>query len=98
MAPYYPYGYPVATTVVPAVPSFDRAWDAALRASADTGIQVTSADRANGHITGSQAGAAVTIDLRRQADNSVQVTFRVPDSQDATLRSRWTEAYQQRMR
>jgi hypothetical protein len=67
-----PYPYPSHPTTVVTPPSFDRSWDAALGAAADAGVQVTRADRATGRITGTKAGAAVTIDLRPQADNTLQ--------------------------
>jgi len=93
----YPYAYP--TTTVASPPSFDRSWDAALGAAADVGVQITSADRANGRITGSKAGAAVSIDLRPQADNTLQVIFSAPNSKESnpTLNDRWLQAYQARM-
>ena len=94
----YPYVYP-ATTTVASPPSFDRSWDAALGAAADVGVQITNADRANGRITGAKAGAAVTIDLRPQTDNTLQVIFAAPDSKESnpTLNDRWLSAYQRRM-
>jgi hypothetical protein len=92
----YPAAYP---TTVSTPPSFDRSWDAALGAAADAGVQVTSADRASGRITGSKAGAAVTIDLRPQADKSLQVVFDAPGSKEVnpTLNERWLAAYNRRM-
>lgn len=91
----YPYGYPVD----PGPPKFDRAWDAALGAAADAGVQVTSADRASGRITGSKAGAAVTITLQTQADASVRVSFDAPNAKETnpTLGDRWLSHYQRRM-
>jgi hypothetical protein len=96
---YAPYPYPYATTTVASPPSFDRSWDAALGAAADVGVQITNADRANGRITGAKAGAAVTIDLRPQTDNTLQVIFAAPDSKESnpTLNDRWLSAYQRRM-
>ena len=100
----YPYGtYPVTVpggqvkTVSP--PSFDKSWDAAIGAAADAGVQVTNADRGNGRITGNKGGAAVTIDLKPQADNTLQVIFNAPDSTESnpTLNQRWLAAYQRRM-
>jgi hypothetical protein len=93
-----PYPYPYATTVS-SPPSFDRSWDAALGAAGDVGVQITSADRATGRITGTKAGASVAIDLRPQADNSLQVIFTSPDSKESnpTLGDRWRSAYNQRM-
>lgn len=92
----YPYGYPAPATV-PA--NFDRSWDAALGAAAEAGVQVASADRAAGRITGSKAGAAVTIQLQPRADGSLQVSFDAPASREThpTLGERWTAAYQRRM-
>jgi hypothetical protein len=94
-----PYPYPYSTTTVSSPPSFDRSWDAALGAAADVGVQIKNADRATGRITGTKAGAAVTIDLRPQADNTLQVIFSAPDSKESnpTLNDRWLGAYNQRM-
>jgi len=62
-------------------------------------VQITNADRANGRITGSKAGAAVTIELRPQSDNTLQVIFSAPDSKETspTLNARWLAVYNQRM-
>ena len=94
-----PYPYPYPTTTVSSPPSFDRSWDAALGAAADVGVQITSADRASGRITGSRAGAPVTIDVRPQADNTLQVTFSAPDSKESnpSLHDQWLSAYNRRM-
>jgi hypothetical protein len=91
----YPYGVPTAP--IPA--SFDRSWDAALGAAADAGVQVSSADRASGRITGSKAGAAVTILLQPQPDGSLQVSFSAPDARESnpTLQERWLSGYNRRM-
>ena len=79
--------------------STDRSWNAALGAAADAGIQVGNADRGSGRITGSKAGAGVTIELRPQADNSLRVSFDAPDAKETnpTLAERWTAAYNRRM-
>jgi len=92
----YPYGVPVAP---PGPSNFDRAWDAALGAAADSGVQVGVADRASGRITGSKAGAAVTITLQTQADGTVRVSFSAPASQETNpaLNERWLSSYQRRM-
>ena len=94
----YPYDYP--PTVVPGGPaSFDLSWNAALGAASDAGVQVTSADRGTGVITGSKAGAAVTITLRQQGDGSLRVAFQAPDAKETnpTLNDRWLAAYNRRM-
>lgn len=92
----YPDAYP---TTVSTPPNFDRSWDAALGAAADAGVQVTGADRAAGRITGVKGGAGVTIELRRQADNSLSVSFNAPDSKETnpTLGERMAAAYNRRM-
>ncbi len=92
----YPSAYP---TVVSTPPSFDRSWDAALGAAADAGIQISNADRGSGRITGSKAGAAVTIELRQQADSSLKLSFDAPGSKETnpTLGDRWLAAYNRRM-
>jgi len=92
----YPYAEP-QTVMVPA--SFDRSWDAALGAATDAGVQVTSADRGSGRITGTKAGAAVTILVQPQADGKLQVSMTAPDSRETnpTLNERWLANYQRRM-
>ena len=91
-----PPSYPI---IVSAPPSFDRSWDAALGAAQDAGVQVTLADRTGGLITGTKAGAAVTIELRRLSDNSLQVRFSAPDSKEINpkLDERLLSAYNRRM-
>ena len=93
----YPYPAQPQTVMVPA--SFDRSWDAALGAAADSGIQVTSADRNAGRITGNKAGAAVTITIEQQSGGSLRVGFSAPDSREAnpTLNDRWLANYNRRM-
>ena len=93
----YPYPYEAQTTMVPA--SFDRSWDAALGAASDSGIQVTSADRASGRITGTKAGAAVTITIEQQGGGNLRVGFSAPDARETnpTLNDRWLANYNRRM-
>ncbi len=92
----YPDSTPV-TTMVP--PNYDRSWDAAIGAAGDAGVQITSADRASGRITGTKAGAAVTIEVVRLADGNVRVGFSAPGSKETnpTLNDRWLAAYNRRM-
>jgi hypothetical protein len=90
-----PYGEPV-----PAASSrYDQAWDAALGAAADAGIQVGGADRASGRISGSKAGAPVSIAVQQLADGRIQVSFDAPASRETnpTLQQRWLDAYNRRM-
>jgi hypothetical protein len=98
----YPYGYPapVGYTAGPPIPaSFDRSWDAALGAASDAGVLVSATDRAAGRISGSKAGAAVTIYLHNQADGSLKVEFQAPNSKETnpTLNDRWLAHYNRRM-
>jgi hypothetical protein len=92
----YPYGYPAPA---PGPSRYDQAWDAAMGAASDCGIQVTSGDRASGRITGDKAGAAVTITVQGMADGRVQVGFDAPTSKETnpTLSDRWLAAYNRRM-
>lgn len=92
----YPTAYPTGATTPP---NFDRSWDAALSAAADAGIQVTSADSASGRISGVKAGAAMTIALQPQADNTLMLSIDAPTSKERnpTLGERWAAGYNRRM-
>ena len=89
-----PSGYYVNTN-----PStFDRAWDAALGALQDVGVQVTSADRGSGVARGSKGAVDVTVSVLRQADGTTRVQFDAKGSQsDPTLAQRFSGAYDRRM-
>lgn len=89
---YYP-------TTAPGASKFDQSFDAAMNAASDSGVTVTTADRASGRILGSKAGAAVTITLQQQADGSVRVAFNAPESKQTnpTLTEQLYGAYQRRM-
>jgi hypothetical protein len=93
--------YPTAPS--PAAPSgpsaFERSWDAALGAAADVGVQVVSADRATGRISGSKGGTAVTIDVQTRADGRVQVGFNAPGAPQGNpaLVDQLSQAYNRRM-
>jgi hypothetical protein len=91
-----PPSYPV---VVAGPPSFDQSWDAAVGAAQDAGIELTQADRSLGRITGTKAGAAVTIELKQMPDRSLHVSFSAPDSKEVNpkLGERWLSAYNRRM-
>jgi hypothetical protein len=90
---YGPYPYPGGPS------TFDRAFDAAVGAAADSGVAVSVADRSSGRIAGTKAGAAVTINVLRQADGSVRVEFNAPDSPQTnpTVAEQLNMAYQRRM-
>jgi hypothetical protein len=52
-------------TPTPVYTNYDRAWDSALRAAQDAGINLTSVDRAGGITLGSKDGIDATITVRR---------------------------------
>jgi hypothetical protein len=84
---YYP-------TPVPGVSAFDRSWEAALGAAADSGVSVTLADRGTGRIQGYRGGATVGINVLAQADGRVRVEI---DSSASALADQLTAAYNRRM-
>jgi hypothetical protein len=100
-------GAPLAGCVVyepvpmyqPAGSNFDRAWNAARGAAQDAGVQVTSADAANGLIYGTRNGVEVFVTVARQGDGSVRVQFnsKGPSQQDPELSQRFSRAFDQRM-
>jgi hypothetical protein len=79
--------------------TFDRAWNAALGAAADEGVQITSQDRATGAIRGTKEPFNVDMNLRSQADGNVRVEInaRGPQGVDPTLAERISRAYDRRM-
>ena len=79
--------------------TFDRAWNAALSAARDEGVQVTSENRAGGVISGNRGEQEVTINVRTQADGSVRVEIsqRGPKGADPGLAGRISRAYDSRM-
>jgi hypothetical protein len=84
------YYYPGGT-------NFDRAWNAALGAVQDAGMQVQSSDPSTGLIRGvSNAGDAV-ITVARQADGSVRVQFDAKGPAQRELADRFSRAYERRM-
>ena len=90
--------YPVETGYsTPA--SFDRSWAAALGALQDSGLTITSQDRATGTAVGSRPNADIVARVSQQADGSVRVEFtsRRANNNDPGLIQRVTAAYHQRM-
>jgi hypothetical protein len=78
---------------------YDRAWNAALSAVQDAGVQLKSADRAKGLILGSKDGIDVSVSVVRQADGTTRVQFdaKGPTERDPGLSSRFSQAYDRRM-
>ena len=83
----------------PSPSNFDRAWDAAVGAAYDEGVQVTVQDRANGVIRGTKGSANIDISVRTQADGSVRVAInsRGPGGRDSALADQLNQAYDRRM-
>src|SRR3982751_3796291 len=65
---YEPYPYPASGPS-----TYDRAWNAALGAFSDQGLQVTGVDRPNGIIDGRKGGINVKARVVTQADGRVRV-------------------------
>jgi hypothetical protein len=84
---------------VPAPSTFDRSWSAALGATQDAGVRITSEDRGSGVIRGVSNEQEVTINLRTQADGSVriEISARGPKGADLGLADRISRAYDRRM-
>ena len=83
----------------PAYTNYDRAWDAALRAARETGIDLTTVDRPGGLILGSKDGIDVSITVRPQADGTTRVasSFKGQVDRDPTLSRRFDSAYERNM-
>jgi hypothetical protein len=84
---------------VPGAAQYQRAFDAALGAAGDAGIQVGSADRTAGRILGKKGEAEVSIWLQWQPDGKTKLEFTAPGSTETNpkLGERWLAAYQRRM-
>lgn len=80
-------------------PTFDRAWNAALGAVNDTGVQVAFADPATGIIRGVKDRTDLLVTVARQANGTIQVEIEAksPQGRDAGLAARISQAYQRRM-
>jgi hypothetical protein len=84
---------------VPGAAQYDRAFDAALGAAHDIGVEVLTADRAAGRILGTRAGGEVKISLQWQPGGSTKVEFSAPGSVETQprLSELWLAAYNRRM-
>jgi hypothetical protein len=78
---------------------FDRAWDAAVGAAYDEGVQVTVQDRGSGLIRGTKGSTNVEISVRTQADGSVRVAInaRGRSGRDTALADQINQSYDRRM-
>ena len=79
--------------------AYDRAWNAALGALDDAGVQVNSADAASGIIRGRRGSVDVSVSVLRQADGRTRVQFdaKGDSSSDPGLARRFDNAYERRM-
>jgi len=91
---------PVSAPTRPMSERFEQSWQAALGATSDVSVRITSEDRASGTLRGEQGSSKVVITVVPQADQTIQVGFSVTGgsaSQDANLKDHLTRAYQRRM-
>jgi hypothetical protein len=90
---YPPYGYPA-----PGPSAYERAWNNAMGALSDQGIQITNQDRAGGLIQGRRGNITVTTRLIAQPDGAVRVEFNTGGalSEDPSLPDRISRAYDAR--
>ena len=84
---------------VPVYSNYDRAWNAALRAAQDSGINLTLVDQPGGVIRGVKDGIDANITVRRQADGTTRVesSFKGELDRDPTLSRRFDAAYERNM-
>jgi hypothetical protein len=83
----------------PAPSTFDRAFNAALGATQDAGVIVTSSDPTTGVIRGTKDGIDVSVSVVREpgGGSRVQLDTRGPSERDPGLHGRFTQAYERRM-
>jgi hypothetical protein len=92
--PYYPYGYPAAYAGGTAA-TYNQAWNAALGAMRDQGVQVGREDRPSGIIQGTRGAANVAAHVITQSDGRVRVEFNVAN--DPALAEGLSRSYDARM-
>ncbi|MGE5665559.1 MAG: hypothetical protein ACM3ZD_02890 [Betaproteobacteria bacterium] len=87
-----------APAPVTAPSAFDRAYNGALAAAQDVGIQINSADPTTGQIRGTRGGQPVSISVTQQPDGSARVQFDAPGAtqREPDLATRFAQAYQRR--
>jgi len=94
----YDYPPPGYTTTAPGPGPYERAWNNALGALVDQGVNVTTQDRAGGLIQGNRGNIRVTARLITQADGAVRVEFNTNGalSEDPGLPERISRSYDAR--
>ena len=77
----------------------DRAFDAALGALGDVGVQVTTSDRPSGQIRGTRDAIPVAVSIVRLPDGRTRVQFdaKGTKARDPELPGRFLDAYERRM-
>jgi len=95
------YVGPPAPVVVTTPPpsSYDVAWDSALRAANEAGIQVTKADRSSGAIFGQRGSTSVNILVLTQSDGRTRVELNVRGAQQeaSQISDQFYQAYERYM-
>ena len=83
----------------PGPSTYDRAWDSALRAAQDVGIQMSSVDRGSGQMLGARGAIGVRVSVTRQADGTTRVELNLqgPLQSDPGLSDRFYAAYDRYM-
>ncbi|HEY2628790.1 MAG TPA: hypothetical protein VGI57_06650 [Usitatibacter sp.] len=94
--PYPPYGYPGYPSSAPS--PYDRAWNNAMGALSDQGVNIRTQDRASGIIEGDRGNIRVSARLISQADGAVRVEFNAGGalSEDPGLPERISRSYDAR--
>jgi len=97
--PYYPYyGYPAGYPGGGTAATYNQAWNAALGAMRDQGVQVGREDRSSGIIQGTRGSANVAAQVVSQQDGRVRVEFNVANAgEDPGLPERLSRSYDARM-
>jgi hypothetical protein len=94
----YDYPPPGYATTAPGPSAYERAWNNAMGALTDQGVNITNADRAGGLIQGNRGNIRVTARLISQQDGAVRVEFNTGGalSEDPGLPERISRAYDAR--
>lgn len=86
-------------TAGPEPTTYDRAWNAAVGALDEVGVQVTTSDRPSGQIRGTHNGVPVAVSIVRLPDGRTRVQFEAKGAKarDPELPGRFLDAYERRM-
>ncbi len=94
----YDYPPPGYTTTAPGPSAYERAWNNAMGALVDQGVNIRNQDRAAGLIEGNRGNIRVTARLISQPDGAVRVEFNAGGalSEDPGLPDRISRSYDAR--